>query len=350
MLDTITIGERVVGDGRPVFIIAEAGVNHNGDLGLAKRLVDAARDCGADAVKFQTWITEKLVAPDARMAEYQKRNVGREESQFAMLKRLELSQDQFREINTYAHAAGILFLSTPDEEDSADFLDRLGVPAFKIGSAEVTNLRFLRHVAGKGKPVILSTGMSTLGEVEAAVHTIAETKNRQLALLHCVSDYPADPADCNLRAMDTLKDAFRCPIGFSDHTPGIDIAVAAVARGASVIEKHLTLDKTMPGPDHVMSLDVAEFKRMVRAVRSVEAALGTGRKEPAPAELATKQVVQKAIVALRDVPAGKKLEMEDLALRRTSGGLPSQYLEMLIGREARCLIKANQMVSLDMVS
>lgn len=350
MSDTITIGERVVGDGRPVFIIAEAGVNHNGDLGLAKRLVDAARDCGADAVKFQTWITEKLVAPDARMAEYQKRNVGREESQFDMLKRLELSQDQFCDIKAYAQAKGILFLSTPDEEDSADFLDRLGVPAFKIGSAEVTNLPFLRHVAGKGKPVILSTGMSTLDEVEAAVRTIEKTSNGQLALLHCVSDYPADPADCNLRAMDTLRDAFHCPVGFSDHTPGIDIAVAAVARGASVLEKHLTLDKAMPGPDHVMSLDVGEFARLVGAVRSVEAALGTGCKQPALAEIATKQVVQKAIVAARDVPAGKKLELEDLALRRTSGGLPSRYLEVLVGRETKGPIKAHQMVSLDMVS
>lgn len=350
MPGTIKISERLIGADRPVFIIAEVGVNHNGDLGLAKRLVDAARDCGADAVKFQTWVTEKLVAPDARMAEYQVRNVGKQESQFAMLKRLELSHDAFREIKDYADACGLLFFSTPDEEDSADFLDKLGVPLFKIGSAEVTNLPFLQHVARKGKPIILSTGMSTLGEVEEAVQMVEGAGNHQLVLLHCVSDYPAQPQDCNLRAMDTLKEAFPYPVGFSDHTLGIDIAIAAVARGASVLEKHLTLDKAMPGPDHVMSLDAGEFAKMVRAIRTVEAALGTGRKQPAPAELGTKRVVQKAIVAARNVPAGRQLTREDLALRRTSGGLPARYMEVLIGRETKCPIMTHQMVSLDMLA
>ena len=204
VVESITIAERTVGRRRSCFIIAEAGVNHNGDLAVAMRLVDAAAQTGADAVKFQTWTTQKLVTPGARMADYQKRNLGVETSQFDMLKALELTYDQFRELKAHAERRGILFLSTPDEEDSADFLNTLGVAAFKIGSAEVTNLPFLRHVARKGKPVILSTGMSTLGEVEAAVRTIEDAGNRQLVLLHCVSAYPADPQDCNLRAMRTL--------------------------------------------------------------------------------------------------------------------------------------------------
>ncbi len=348
-MKSIDIKDRSIGFKNSCFIIAEAGVNHNGDVMLAKQLIDAAKEVGADAVKFQTWVTEKLVAPDAKMAEYQRHNIGQDESQFKMLKDLELSYDQFREIKTYADRQGILFFSTPDEEDSADFLEDLGVPLFKIGSGEVTNLPFLRHVALKGRPIILSTGMSTLSEVESAVRTIEEAGNRQLALLHCVSSYPAEPVDCNLRAIDTLKSAFQYPVGFSDHTLGIEIAVGAVARGACVIEKHFTLDKHLPGPDHAMSLDPGEFTEMVRAIRAVEAALGTGRKWPTPSEVKTKRVVQKAIVAARDIPIGKTLELSDLALRRTSGGLPPSYIKLLIGREVRDTIKANQTISLSML-
>jgi N-acetylneuraminate synthase/N,N'-diacetyllegionaminate synthase len=346
----IEIAGRRIGVGYPCFIIAEAGVNHNGDLELAKRLVDAAKEASADAVKFQTWVTEKLVAPDARMAEYQRENLGRDQSQFEMLKQLEFSYDEFREIKAYADRQGILFFSTPDEEESADFLEDLGVPVFKIGSGEVTNLPFLRYVALKKKPIILSTGMSTIGEVEAAVRTIEEAGNRQILLLHCVSKYPAEPSDCNLRAMDTLRIAFQYPVGFSDHTLGIEISIAAVARGACILEKHITLDKKLPGPDHRMSLNVAEFAQMVQAIRMVEAALGTGRKEPISTEWETKQVVQKAIVAARDIPAGKILELDDLALRRTSGGLPPYYLQLLIGRKVRHTIRANQVISLDILA
>jgi N-acetylneuraminate synthase len=346
----IQFAGRTVGPGRPCFVVAEAGVNHNGSLDLAKRLVDAAREAGADAVKFQTWVTEKLVVPDALMADYQKENVGTDQSQFDMLKELELSYEEFRELKAYADNQGILFFSTPDEEDSADFLDGLGVPLFKIGSGEVTNLPYLRHVARKRKPIILSTGMSTLGEVEAAVRAVIETGNRQLVLLHCVSDYPADPMDCNLRAMDTLRSAFDLPVGFSDHTLGIEVPIAAVARGACVLEKHFTLDKTLHGPDHKMSLDAKEFADMVRAFRVVEGAIGTGRKWPAPVEVEMKRVVQKAIVAAHDIPPEKTVEEADLMLRRTSGGLPPHYLEVIIGRRARQLIRANQTITIDMVA
>lgn len=345
----IEIAGHKIGPGHPCFINADAGVNHNGDLEMAKRLVDAAQAAGADAVKFQTWVTEKLVAPDARMAEYQKQNLGVEQSQFEMLKQLELSYDHFRKLKLYAEEKDILFFSTPDEEDSADFLDQLGVPLFKIGSGEVTNLPYLRHIGGKGKPIILSTGMSTLGEVEAAIRTIEETGNRKLILLHCVSNYPADPADCNLRAMDTLVSAFGYPVGFSDHTLGIDVALAAVARGACVVEKHLTLDKAMPGPDHRASLATHEFAAMVRAIRLVESALGNGVKRPVPSELDTKKVVRKAIVTARAIRAGETINQADLALRRTSGGLGPAYLPFVIGRQVACDLEADITFTLDML-
>jgi N-acetylneuraminate synthase len=329
---TVNLGGRPVGPGRPCFVLAEAGVNHNGDVRLALRLVEAAKQAGADAVKFQTWVTDKLVTPDARMADYQARNLGRARSQYEMLKELELSYDDFRAVKDHADRLGILFLSTPDEEDSADFLGALGVPAFKVGSGEVTNLPFLCHVARKGKPVILSTGMSTLGEVEAAVRAVEEAGNRQLVLLHCVSAYPADPADCNLRAMDTLAAAFGYPVGFSDHTPGTEIAQAAAARGACVLEKHLTLDKALPGPDHQASLDPAEFAALVRGVRTVETALGDGRKQPTPGELETKQRVQKSLVTTRALRPGDRLTPADVTLRRSDGGLPAAYLPLVLGR------------------
>ncbi len=348
-MNTIEVAGRHVGTGHACFIIAEAGVNHNGEIELAKRLVDAAREANADAVKFQTWVTEKLIATDAAMAEYQKQNLGREQRQFEMLKRLEFTHDQFRELKAYAEHSSILFLSTPDEEESADFLERMGMPVFKIGSGEVTNLPYLHHVALKMKPIILSTGMSTLGEVEAAVRTMEEAGNQRLALLHCVSDYPAQACDCNLRAMDTLASAFGYPVGFSDHTLGIDIAVAAVARGACVLEKHLTLDQTMPGPDHSASLDPAEFASMVRAIREIESALGDGVKKPAPSEFETKKVVQKAIVAARPVRIGEVLAERDLALKRTSGGLVPAYLPLIIGRCADRDIEVNCTITMDML-
>jgi N-acetylneuraminate synthase len=345
----IAIAGREIGPGHPCFIIAEAGVNHNGSLDLAKQLVDAAQKAKADAVKFQTWITEKLLTADAPMAAYQKKNVGQESSQFEMAKQLELSYDDFREIKAYSDHKGILFFSTPDEEDSADFLDELGVPLFKIGSGEVTNLPFLRHVAKKGKPLILSTGMSTLGEVEEAVTAIEEIGNQKLILLHCVSNYPADPEDCNLQAIDTLRAAFQYPVGFSDHTLGTQISIAAVARGACVLEKHLTLDKRLPGPDHSMSLDVEEFTDMVQALRCVEASLGTGRKSPVQAEMGTKQVAQKSIVAARDIPGGKTLDAADLTLLRVGYGLPPKYLPLILGRKTREPITANQTISTGML-
>ncbi len=346
IFDSLIIQNRAIGLNQPCFIIAEAGVNHNGDVALAKKLIDAAQTVGADAVKFQTWITEKLVTPAAPMADYQQHNLQRDDSQFAMLKELELSQAVFRELKEYADQRGILFFSTPDEEDSADFLETLGVPLFKIGSGEVTNVPFLRHVAAKHKPIILSTGMSYLQEVEQAVRAIESSGNQHLFLLHCVSNYPAQPEECNLRAMDTLRQAFQYPVGFSDHTMGIEVAIAAVAQGACIIEKHLTLDKTLPGPDHAASLDVKEFQQMVQAIRLVESALGNGRKAPTASELETRKVVQKSIVAKRALSAGSILNADDVALRRAGNGLPAMYLDMLLGKTLRRDVGADEILTM----
>jgi len=316
----------------PCFIIAEAGVNHCGRFDLAKELIKAAADSGADAVKFQTWVTEKLVLEDAALATYQRRNQPEANSQYQMLKELELKRSDYRRLAAFAKRCGILFLSTPDEDDSADFLEKLGVPIFKIGSGEMTNLPFLAYVAKKNRPIILSTGMSTLGEVEAAVDAIEATGNHHLTLLHCVSEYPAEPSDCNLSAMRTLQAAFGHPVGFSDHTLGTSVSVAAVALGACVVEKHLTLDKRLKGPDHKASLTPSEFATFVRYLREAESALGIGRKRPTAAEMETKKVVQKSIVTVRPIAAGKPLRPNDLTLRRSSTGLPVSAMSMVVGR------------------
>ena len=341
------IGNRLIGPGQPCFIIAEAGVNHNGAYRLACKLIDAALEAGADAVKFQTWVTDKLVLKDARLAEYQRGNDRTAKSQYQMLKKLELSQSDFRRLKTYAKKRGILFLSTPDEEESTDFLGKLGLPLFKIGSGEVTNLPYLAHVARKNRPIILSTGMSTLAEVEAAVRVIEQAGNHRLILLHCVSNYPAQAADCNLAAMATLHAAFGYPVGFSDHTMGHNVAVAAVARGACVLEKHLTLDNHMKGPDHKASLNPKDFAALVQAVRETENAIGSGRKQPTPAELKTKKVVQKSLVTARPLATGRTIAVRDLILRRASGGLPVSALALVVGRKVKQTFPAFVPVTLE---
>ena len=336
----LDVDGHVIGHGNPVFVIAEAGVNHNADMNLAMQLVEVARSAGADAVKFQTWITEEAIAPSTPLADYQRTRLGSDRSQYAMAKELELSFDDFRAIKAYCDAQGVLFLSTPDEQKSADFLDELAVSAFKIGSADVTALPFLVHVATKHKPVILSTGMSTLDEVAAAVNAIETTGNREIALLHCVSSYPTKAADVNLRAMDTLRETFQYPVGFSDHTLGIEIAIAAVARGASIIEKHITVDKNLPGPDHGASLEPDEFERLMRAIRDVESSFGDGRKLPTADELRTKEVVQKRVLARRVMPAGHIISESDLCLMRAPTGMTGVHWHRVVGRELRVGVQA----------
>ncbi len=336
----VEVESRKIGPGYPCFVIAEAGVNHNGDIGLARRLVEVAVKAGADAVKFQTFKAEQLVTPDAPKADYQLQATSRAESQFEMLRRLELSQEAHRELFGYCRQRGILFMSTPFDEESVDLLEELGVPIFKIPSGEITNLPFLAHVASKGKPMIVSTGMSYLDEVKAAMRAIEEAGNTSLVLLHCVSTYPADPADANLHAMRAMSRNFNVPVGYSDHTPGIEVALAAVALGACVIEKHITLDRKLPGPDHQASLEPDELAALVRGVRVVEKALGHGRKEPAAGEIGMAAVVRKSLVATRDIPRGTVLAEDHIATKRPGGGLSPELRSQIVGRKAKTDISA----------
>ena len=306
-MDTVTAGRRAIGEGKPVFLIAEAGVNHNGSRALALRLVDAAARAGADAVKFQTFKASLLASSSASTARYQRRGARGETSQRKMLEALELSEGDLRAVAARCRRRKILFLSTPFDKESADFLEELGVPAFKISSGDLTDLPFLAHVARKGRPMIVSTGMATLAETREAVRTVRRAGNSRLILLHCVSAYPADPKDVNLRAMDALAKEFKVPTGYSDHTPGLSIPFAAAARGARVIEKHFTLDRSLPGPDHRMSLEPGELAALVRGVREVESSLGDGIKRPASAERETRRVSRKSLASARDLAAGERL-------------------------------------------
>lgn len=328
------------------FIIAEAGVNHNGDIQLAKRLIDVAADAGVDAVKFQTWKTELLVTEDAQMAEYQIENTQVEESQFQMLKRLELSYDDFFELKDYCDTKAITFMSTPDEEQSATFLDGLQ-DVFKIGSGELTNIPFLRHIAQFKKPVILSTGMSYLAEVEQALSVLVEggLLLSDITVLHATTDYPTAPEDVNLKAMKTLEHAFPgIQVGYSDHTLGIEVPVAAVALGASIIEKHFTLDQTMSGPDHKASLNPEQLTAMVRAIRNVDVALGDGFKVPTAIEKENRKIVRKSIVAAVDIMEGTVITEEMLSIMRPGGGLaPSRWNEV-IGTPARKSYKVGELI------
>lgn len=342
---TVTVAQRPIGAGQPVFVIAEAGVNHNGELELARRLVDAAADAGADAVKFQTFAAERVAAREAPKADYQRQTTSVDESQQQMLRRLELAPTAHRELQAHARRRGLVFLSTPFDEASADLLDALDVPAIKIGSGEVTNLPFLEHVARKGRPVILSTGMSSLDEVGAAVVAVRATGNAELVLLHCVSEYPARPADANLRAMLTLADAFRTPVGYSDHTPGLEVALAAVALGASVIEKHFTLDRGLPGPDHRASLEPAQLTELVRGIRVVEQALGDGVKAPTAGELGNRVVARRSLAAAVDLPAGLTLTRESLCALRPATGIPPASLPAVLGRKLTRARRAGELIA-----
>jgi N,N'-diacetyllegionaminate synthase len=335
---------RAIEPGRPVFVIAEAGVNHNGDAAMARALIDAAADSGADAVKFQTFRTSALTSRTAPKAAYQIEATGAGESQSEMLMRLELSTGTLRALQAHAAARGIVFFSTPFDEASADTLGALGVPMFKIPSGEITNLPLLRHVAAKGKPIILSTGMSTLDEVEQALAAIGDVADVPVAILHCVSAYPAPVGEVNLRAMDALRDRFGRPVGLSDHTLGLEIALAAVARGAAIVEKHLTLDKNLPGPDHRASLEPAEMAALVRGIRNVEAALGDGVKRPMPSELDTRRVARKSLVAARALRAGEELVKDAVAVKRPGTGISPAELERALGRRVRRDLAADDVI------
>jgi len=329
----LTIGSCTIGPGHPCFIIAEAGVNHNGDIATARKLIEIAASAGADAVKFQTWITEKVCRPGSKKAEYQKQGCTVNEDQYAMLKRLELPYAWHADLKAMAEEKGLVFLSTPDEIDSARFLCNLGVPALKIGSGELTNLGYLRRLAMLGKPLILSTGMGSKEEVAKALDTIRAVADLPLALLHCVSAYPAPEGEMNLRCISTLREAFDVPVGLSDHTRGSTAAVLGVALGMSILEKHITLDHNMDGPDHSSSADPSELADLVRLVRKAETMIGSGEKQIVPSEINTRKAVRRILFYASDFHAGYKVTEEDFeALRSGDQGLQPHAAAGLGGR------------------
>jgi N,N'-diacetyllegionaminate synthase len=340
------IGRATVG-GDAVLVIAEAGVNHNGDVAIARRLIEAAAASGADAVKFQTFDPAALAASGAPTAAYQREAGVDAADQRELLKRLVLPDAAWSELQGYARQLGLEFLSTPFDDRSAELLERLGVPAFKIGSGELTNIPFIERVARRNRPVLLSTGMADMVEVAAAVDAVRVAANVPLALFHCVSSYPAAPADANLRAIDTLRRAFTIPVGWSDHTEGVEMAIAAVAAGASMVEKHITLDRALPGPDHRASIEPAAFASLVAGIRAVEKAMGTGLKVPVPAERDVAAVARRSLFWATSLPAGHVIDATDVAVLRPATGLPPARLEGMVGRRLTRDVAAGSLVSGD---
>lgn len=340
MPNEFKIGRYSVGQGHPCFIIAEAGVNHNGSMELAKKMVDAAKSAGADAVKFQTFVSENLVSESAEKADYQTANDPRHKTQLEMLKSLELSPDQFREIKNYCDSIGIMFLSTPFDMQSVDVLERLEVPAYKIPSGEITNLQLLEYIAKKGKPIILSTGMANMKEIKKAFEIIYATGNKQVAVLQCTTSYPAPPETLNLRVIQTLIKKFNVPVGFSDHSEGILAPIAAVALGACVIEKHFTLDKTLSGPDHNASLEPKELQAMVDAIRRTEKMLGIGVKKPQELELAISKHIRKGLFAAVNIQKGEAITAQKIIAKRPAIGILSEEFEEIVGSVAKTHIAA----------
>ncbi len=318
------------------FIIAEAGVNHNGSIELAKKMIDVAVDSDADAVKFQTFKAEKLVKRDATKADYQKQTTDVNESQFDMIRKLELDEDAHRMLFSYCKERHIRFLSSPFDLDSIDLLNKLGLEIFKIPSGEITNLPYLRKIGALKKEIILSTGMANLGEIGKALEVLAKatTPKNRITVLHCNTEYPTPMEDVNLKAMLSIKEAFEVKVGCSDHTIGLEIPIAAVALGASVIEKHFTLDKNMEGPDHKASLEPHELKKMVKAIRNIERALGNGVKEPSMSELKNKPSARKSIVAAKNIERGDVFTEENLTVKRPGTGISPMRWEEIIGQRA----------------
>jgi N,N'-diacetyllegionaminate synthase len=331
-----------------VIVIAEAGVNHNGSLETAKQLVDVASEAGADVVKFQTFSADRLVTISANKAEYQNQTTDASESQHSMIQKLELSREMHEDIIAYCKKCKIEFFSTGFDTQSIDMLVDLGLEKFKIPSGEITNLPYLRHVGKYGKPVILSTGMANMGEIETALDVLetSGTPRNQITVLHCNTEYPTPMEDVNLRAIRAIRDAFGVSVGYSDHTLGIEVPIAAVALGATVIEKHFTLDRTLPGPDHKASLEPNEFKAMVQAIRNIEKALGDGIKRPSPSELKNKPIARKSLVAANAIRAGECFTEVNLAVKRPGTGISPMRWDEILGRTSIRDFEADELIEL----
>lgn len=343
----IQIKNRTISEQEKTFIIAEAGVNHNGDMSLAKEMIDVASESGVDAVKFQTFKAEKLILKNIEKASYQKVTTNSNETQYDMLKRLEVTKKQTKELMDYCRKKNIIFLSTPFEKTSLDELDELGVVAFKIAATDLTNIQFLRQVAEKGKPIILSAGMCYLEEVERALNAIYPI-NKDLVLLQCTANYPIQDTEANISVIKTFQETFDVLTGYSDHSQGIGASPYAVAVGAKVIEKHFTLNKSMEGPDHKASITPEELKQLVSDIRRVEKYLGNGIKMPSCSEQMTRKSLQKCLVASRPIMAGEQFSNENIVAKRTNGvGISALYFDDVVGRTARTDYKVNDIVGLD---
>ncbi|MFU7516441.1 N-acetylneuraminate synthase [Clostridium sp. HCS.1] len=329
-----------------VFIIAEAGVNHNGSIEIAKRLIDEAVNCGVDAVKFQSFKAKNLVTKSAKQAEYQKNNMGKELSQYEMLKSLELSYKDHLELIKYSKEKGIMFLSSPFDLESIKMLNELGMEIFKVPSGEIENVPYLRCIGKTGKKIILSTGMSNLSDIEFALEVLRDSGANDISVLHCNTDYPTKMEEVNLNAMNTIKNAFSVEIGYSDHTKGIEVPIAAVALGAKIIEKHFTLDRNMEGPDHKASLEPYELKNMVNSIRNIELALGNGIKNLTESEKKNIKIARKSIVCSRNIKMGDIFTEDNLTIKRPGTGLSPKMWDNIIGKKAQRDYYIDEMVEL----
>ena len=329
-------------------IIAEAGVNHNGSIEIAKKMIDVAAFAGADLVKFQTFKAESLVTHSADKAEYQKKSTNMSESQFNMIKKLELDKSAHKELNKHCEQKGICFLSTAFDHGSIDLLNELDILFYKIPSGEITNMPYLRHVGRMGKPVVMSTGMSTLKEVQAAMNVLldAGVKKDDLTILHCNTEYPTPMKDVNLKSMLTIQDELEVNVGYSDHSLGIEVPIAAVALGATIIEKHFTLDRTLPGPDHATSLEPQELKSMVSAIRNIEKAMGDGVKKPSPSEKKNISIVRKSIVAKKSIKKGQQFTEYNLTVKRPGTGISSMEWDKVIGKESQANFEPDDFIKI----
>jgi N-acetylneuraminate synthase/N,N'-diacetyllegionaminate synthase len=339
----IEIGNKLIGEEEPCFIIAEAGVNHNGDAKLAMQLIDAAKDAGADAVKFQTFKTENLLSKNIVVPKH----VESKESLFDTIRGLELSEEAHYMLSEYCKQKGIVFMSTPMDNNSVDLLEDIGVPVFKVASCDLDNLPLLKYISKTEKPIILSTGMGSISEVGEAIEVIKSNGNSDIILLHCVSAYPPKVEDVNLRAMETLENAFKLTVGYSDHTIGINIPLAAVALGAKVIEKHFTLDKNMEGPDHAVSADPDDLERLVSGIREIEESFGTGVKIPSKDEIEMRRSFRKSIVAIADIKKGATIMPEMLSVKRPGTGISPKYFDFVAGRKAERDLSKDDLITMD---
>ena len=328
-----------------VYLIAEIGVNHNGDMNLAKKMIEAAKGSGANAVKFQTFSADLLVSPETQKVEYQKKSGPYSETHYEMIKKLEMSKDDHYELFNFCGEVGIDFISTPYDLDSAKFLDKLGVKYFKTASADIIDIPLLKYIASTGRPTIIATGMASLGEIEKAVEIFKNCNNLNFVLLHCVSNYPCSNKSLNMKVMNTLENSFDCPAGFSDHSVGFLASAIAVSLGARVIEKHFTLDKMLQGPDHMASSTPDEFYELSSIIRETEIILGSSIKKIQDEEIEMSKVSRKNLVASREIKVGEVIKISDLALMRTDGGISATLMDSIIGRRATENILRNQKMS-----